>query len=140
MIQYVPPIDITPPIISTRQEYPSITFREEDFKVKMASRCKYTLVGKIYQFYTQTGDNQEEFCSPNTSWLKYNQNLLHVKIYGFFIHKEKKTTRNLNEEIKIRPNGLHYWDFCNMEQESHTQIKFGYIHPPKSIWMSQPKG
>ena len=126
MIQYVPPIDITPPIISTRQGYPSITFREEDFKVKMASRCKYTLVGKIYQFYTQTGDNQEEFCSPNTSWLKYNQNLLHVKIYGFFIHEQRKTTKNLNWKTKLT---LHL--IKENQKLLHVKIHRFFIHKEK---------
>ncbi|KAG5615000.1 hypothetical protein H5410_014824 [Solanum commersonii] len=41
------PLDITSPIISTRQGYPSITFHEEDFMFKMPGRCKYTLVGKF---------------------------------------------------------------------------------------------
>ncbi|WMV50084.1 hypothetical protein MTR67_043469 [Solanum verrucosum] len=40
------PLDITSPIITTRQGYPSITFHEEDFMLKMQGRCKYTLVGK----------------------------------------------------------------------------------------------
>ncbi|WMV50072.1 hypothetical protein MTR67_043457 [Solanum verrucosum] len=41
------PLDITSPIITTRQGYPSITFYEEDFMLKMPGRCKYTLVGKF---------------------------------------------------------------------------------------------
>ncbi|WMV32827.1 hypothetical protein MTR67_026212 [Solanum verrucosum] len=41
------PLDITSPIITTRQGYPSITFHEEDFMLKMPGRCKYTLVGKF---------------------------------------------------------------------------------------------
>ncbi|KAK4733768.1 hypothetical protein R3W88_008029 [Solanum pinnatisectum] len=41
------PLDITTPIITTRQGYPSITFHEEDFMHKMPGRCKYTLVGKF---------------------------------------------------------------------------------------------
>ncbi|KAK4709698.1 hypothetical protein R3W88_004211 [Solanum pinnatisectum] len=41
------PIDISSPIISTRQGNPSITFHEEDFMQKMLGRCKFTLVGKF---------------------------------------------------------------------------------------------
>ncbi|KAK4730433.1 hypothetical protein R3W88_023421 [Solanum pinnatisectum] len=41
------PLNIAPPIITTRQGYPSITFHEEDFMLKMPGRCKYTLVGKF---------------------------------------------------------------------------------------------
>ncbi|KAK6803127.1 hypothetical protein RDI58_000911 [Solanum bulbocastanum] len=41
------PMDIIPPIISTKQGYPSITFHENDFMQKMSGRCKYTLVGKF---------------------------------------------------------------------------------------------
>ncbi|KAG5631318.1 hypothetical protein H5410_003035 [Solanum commersonii] len=41
------PLDITSPIISTRQGYPYITFHEEDFMFKMPGRCKYTLLGKF---------------------------------------------------------------------------------------------
>ncbi|KAK4716316.1 hypothetical protein R3W88_014654 [Solanum pinnatisectum] len=41
------PIDISSPIISTRQGYPSVTFHEEDFMQKMPGRCKFTLVGKF---------------------------------------------------------------------------------------------
>ncbi|KAK4733015.1 hypothetical protein R3W88_007276 [Solanum pinnatisectum] len=41
------PMNILPPIISTRQGYPSITFHEDDFMQKMSGRCKFTLVGKF---------------------------------------------------------------------------------------------
>ncbi|KAK4707459.1 hypothetical protein R3W88_033006 [Solanum pinnatisectum] len=41
------PMDILPPIISTRQGYPSITFHEDDFMQKMPGRCRFTLVGKF---------------------------------------------------------------------------------------------
>ncbi|KAK4736302.1 hypothetical protein R3W88_010563 [Solanum pinnatisectum] len=46
-IKNATPMDIIPPIISTRQGYPSITFHEADFMQKMSGRCKYTLVGKF---------------------------------------------------------------------------------------------
>ncbi|KAG5571345.1 hypothetical protein H5410_061111 [Solanum commersonii] len=37
----------SPPIMATRQGHPSITFHEEDFMLKMAERCKNTLLGKF---------------------------------------------------------------------------------------------
>lgn len=40
-------IVISNPTITTRQGLPAVIFKREDFRVKLASRCKYTLVGKF---------------------------------------------------------------------------------------------
>ncbi|XP_055826291.1 uncharacterized protein LOC129894642 [Solanum dulcamara] len=41
-------IDLTPPKRVTKQGCPAIMFKREDYMVKMAESCKYTLIGKFY--------------------------------------------------------------------------------------------
>ncbi|XP_055814225.1 uncharacterized protein LOC129883626 [Solanum dulcamara] len=41
-------IDLTPPKRVTKQGCPAIMFKREDYMIKMAESCKYTLVGKFY--------------------------------------------------------------------------------------------
>lgn len=41
------PTEISPPTFTTRQGLPAVIFKRDDFLVKLASRCRYTLVGKF---------------------------------------------------------------------------------------------
>lgn len=41
------PIELSPPIFSTRQGLPTVIFKKEDFMNTLAKKCKYTLVGKF---------------------------------------------------------------------------------------------
>ncbi|OIT36371.1 hypothetical protein A4A49_01970 [Nicotiana attenuata] len=41
------PIEFSPPIITTKQGKPAVIFKREDYMVKFADRCKFTVVGKF---------------------------------------------------------------------------------------------
>lgn len=41
------PINLANPKITTKQGMPAVIFKKDDFMVKLAARCKYTLVGKF---------------------------------------------------------------------------------------------
>lgn len=43
----VAPINICHPKITTKQGYPAVVFKKDDFMVKLVERCKYTLIGKF---------------------------------------------------------------------------------------------
>lgn len=40
-------IPIEPPKITTKQGLPAVIFKPKDYKIKLAHRCKYTLIGKF---------------------------------------------------------------------------------------------
>ncbi|XP_055801305.1 uncharacterized protein LOC129870518 [Solanum dulcamara] len=41
------PIELSTPTFTTKQGLPAVIFNKEDFMVKLAARCKFTLVGKF---------------------------------------------------------------------------------------------
>lgn len=41
------PVEINSPIFTTRQGLPAMIFKKENFMINLATRCKYTLVGKF---------------------------------------------------------------------------------------------
>ncbi|OIT21110.1 hypothetical protein A4A49_41049 [Nicotiana attenuata] len=43
----IKPIAFTPPKITTKQGQPAVIFKREDYMVKFANRCKFTVVGKF---------------------------------------------------------------------------------------------
>uniref|UniRef100_M1DMP2 DUF4283 domain-containing protein n=1 Tax=Solanum tuberosum TaxID=4113 RepID=M1DMP2_SOLTU len=41
------PIGLVSPIITTKQEFPTVIFDKDDFMIKLAAKCKFTLIGKF---------------------------------------------------------------------------------------------
>lgn len=43
----IAPIEFTPPKITTKQGQPTVIFTKKDYMITLASRCQYTIVGKV---------------------------------------------------------------------------------------------
>ncbi|OIT33237.1 hypothetical protein A4A49_26417 [Nicotiana attenuata] len=57
----IKPIPFTPPKITTKQGQPAVVFKKEDYMVKFADRCKFTIVGKFSNTMPRTETIRKSF-------------------------------------------------------------------------------
>ncbi|TMW88171.1 hypothetical protein EJD97_018954, partial [Solanum chilense] len=122
------PIVLNDPIHTTRQGYPAVLLDENDYYVKLAECCKYTLVGK----FTNTMPKME-LVRKSLPWHCYNKVLLTtiLESVGKVLYLDSPTsqkTRGSTTRVKFQVD-------LTKKRPEHVWLGFKNLDPNKGRWL-----
>ncbi|TMW89014.1 hypothetical protein EJD97_017757, partial [Solanum chilense] len=122
------PISLNEPIHTTRQGLPAVLIDENDYYVKLAEICKYTLVGK----FTNTMPRMEHV-RKSLPWHCYNKVFLSTILESigkvlFLDSPTSQRTRGSTTRVKVQVD-------LTKERPSHVWLGFKNANPNKGRWL-----
>ncbi|TMW91119.1 hypothetical protein EJD97_014763, partial [Solanum chilense] len=122
------PIVLNEPVHTTRQGLPFVLIDEEDYYVKLAEICKYTLVGE----FTNTMPRMEQV-RKSLPWHCYNKVFLSTILESigkvlFLDSPTSQKTRGSTTRVKVQVD-------LTKERTYHVLLGFKHSNPNKGRWL-----